>query len=59
MPAECLIRLLRIRWQQRMINKRVVEMEEVNDISCEIPRKRWNWLGHILRREGVNDRFTA
>ena len=22
-------------------------------------RRRWNWLGHILRREGENDYFTA
>ena len=22
-------------------------------------RRRWNWLGHILRREGYNDCFTA
>jgi len=37
----------------------VVEMAEVNDISCEVRRRRWNWLGHILRREGANDCFTA
>jgi len=37
----------------------VVEMAEVNDISCEVRRRRWNWLGHILRREGVNDCLTA
>ena len=24
-----------------------------------MPRRRWNWLGHILRREGVNNCFTA
>ena len=28
-------------------------------ISCEMPRRRWNWSGHILRREGVNNCFTA
>ena len=27
--------------------------------SCEVRRRRWNWLGHILRREGENDCFTA
>ena len=27
--------------------------------SCEVGRSRWNWLGHILRREGENDCFTA
>ena len=42
-----------------MTNKRVVELAEINDISCEVRRRRWNWLGHILRREGENDCFTA
>ena len=31
----------------------------INDISCEVRRRRWNWLGHILRKEGENDYFTA
>ena len=42
-----------------MTNKRVVELAEINDISCEVRRRRWNWLGHILRGEGENDCFTA
>ena len=42
-----------------MRNKRVVELAEINDISCEVRRRRWNWLGHILRGEGENDCFTA
>ena len=55
----CLRRILRIRWQQRMTNKRMVELAEINDISCEVRRRGWKWLGHILRREGENDSFTA
>ena len=42
-----------------MTNKRVVELAEINDVSCEVRQRRWNWLGHILRREGDNDCFTA
>ena len=38
---------MRIRWQQRMTSKR------------EVRRRRWNWLGHIARREGENDCFTT
>ena len=55
--CQCLRQILRIRWQQRMKNKRV--MAEINEISCEMQRRRWNWLGHILRREGVNNCFMA
>ena len=40
-------------------NKGVVQMAEINDISCKVRRRRWNWLEHVLRREGVNDCFTA
>ena len=57
--CQCLRRILRIRWQQRISNNRVVEMAEINNISCEIRRRRWSWLGHILRREDENDCFTA
>ena len=39
-----------------MTNKRVAE---INEISYEGRRRRWNWLGHILRKEGENDCFTA
>ncbi|CAH3125037.1 unnamed protein product, partial [Porites lobata] len=55
----CLRRILQIRWQQKMTNKSVIELAEINDISCELSRTAWNWLGHILRREGEDDSFTA
>ena len=38
--CKCLRRILRIRWQQRMTNKRVVETAEINEISCEVRRRR-------------------
>ena len=55
--CQCLRQILRIRWQQRMKNKRV--MAEINEISCEMRRRRWSWSGHILRREGVNNCFMV
>ena len=57
--CQCLTLIPRITWQQRMTNKRAVELAEINEISCEVRRRRWNWLGHMLRREGENDCFTA
>ena len=41
-----------------MTNKRVLEFAEINDISCKVRRKRWHWLGHILRKDVENDCFT-
>jgi len=43
---------MKIRWQQIMTNKRVVEIAGINGISYEIRRRRWNWLGHVLRKRG-------
>ena len=39
----------------------VLVFSEINDISCEVRRRKWNWLlvGRILGREGGNDCFTA
>ena len=42
-----------------MTNKRVVDMADINEINCGVRRRRWNWLGHVLWREGVNDCFTT
>ena len=47
--SQCLRRIMRIRWQQRTKNNRVAEKQ------ISMKRRRWNWLGHVPRREGVND----
>ena len=57
--CQCLRRIMMIKWQQKMTNKTVVKMAEINEISCEVRQRRWNRLGHVLRREGENDCFTA
>ena len=57
--CQCLRRILRIRRQQAISNNRVVEMADINNISSEIRWRRWNWLGHVLKREDENDCFTA
>ena len=59
--CQSLRHITRVKWHQKMTkkNERVVQLVEINDISCEVRQRRWNWLGHILRREGENDCFTA
>ena len=42
-----------------MTNKKVVELAKINDLRCEVRQRRLNWLGHILRREGEINCFTA
>ena len=48
-----------MRWQQRISNEEIQRIADTNNISCEIRRRRWNWIGHILRREDGNDCITA
>ena len=57
--TKSLRRILRIRRQQRISNERLIEMTGPNNISCEIRRRRWTWLGHILRRDGTDDCKTV
>ena len=40
--CRCLRWILQIRWQQRITNKRVVELAKINGISCEVRQRRWN-----------------
>ena len=34
-------------------------MVDTNKISCVVGRRKWNCLGHLLRRQGVNDFFAV
>lgn len=56
---QCLRKILGIRWQQHVTNDRVNQLSGVTKISSEVRRRRWNWLGHIFRREGENDSRVA
>ncbi|XP_017550062.2 vegetative cell wall protein gp1-like [Pygocentrus nattereri] len=40
--TKCLRRILRIRWQQHVSNRKVLEMAGVEKISKEVRRRRWN-----------------
>ncbi|KAK7489884.1 hypothetical protein BaRGS_00018906 [Batillaria attramentaria] len=55
----CLRKILRIWWPQRISNKTISETSGVAKISEEIRRRRWNWIGHILRKERNNDCMVA
>ena len=57
--TQCLRRNFRIRWQQHVPNKEVLEMAGTDPISEEVSRKRWYWIGHVLRKEVNNDCAVA
>ena len=49
--CQCLSgRIMQIRWQHRITNKGVVELAEINDISCEVRQRiRVTYLGERVR----------
>ena len=55
----CLRRILRIRWPQKICNEEIEKITRVNKISNELRRRRWNWIGHVLRKEQNNDCMVA
>ena len=56
---QCLRKILKIRWQSKTSNKTVNEIANTRNISCEIRRRRWTWIGHTLRRERDNNSYIA
>ena len=57
--TKCHRRIYRIRWQQHVTNKEVLEMAGAEPISEEVRRKRWYWIGCDLRKEVNNDCAVA
>ena len=52
-------RIFRIRWQQHVTNARVMEIAGVENISDEVRKRRWAWIGHVLRKERTSDCAVA
>lgn len=40
-------------------NKTVMEMAETENIRSEMRRRRWNWIGHVLRKDPTDDWAVA
>ena len=48
---KCLRRILKIYWHQKVRNETVRERAGTEEISTIISRRRWRWIGHVLRKE--------
>ena len=55
----CLRRILRVWWPQRIRNDTIPQITGVRKISDEIRRRRWNWIGHVLRKDRNDDCMVA
>ena len=51
----CLRRVLNINWEQHITNAEVMRRAGVTEtISQTVQRRRWTFIGHILRRDNSN-----
>ena len=57
--SRCLRRIFKIRWQERITNEEVLKMAEIENLSEDVRRRRWKFIGHIKRKEPNNDCRTA
>ena len=51
----CLRGLYKIRWQQHVPNREVLERAELTAVSEEVRRRRWNWIGQVMRMRHHGD----
>jgi hypothetical protein len=47
----CLRRILNIHWLEVISKKELWRRAEETEISIQIKRRKWNWIGHTLRKE--------
>ena len=47
----CLRTIFKIRWPRIVSNNELREMSGQEDITVEIARRKWRWVGHVLRKD--------
>ncbi len=57
--GRCLRRILKVRWPQTISNREIRTRTGINDINEEITKRRWRWLGHVLRMDSSRHTKTA
>ena len=55
----CLRRIMKIKWQDKISNRELLKRANVKRLSEEVRRRRWRFIGHILRQQPDNDCVTA
>jgi len=48
-------KILRIKWQDRVSTKELLETASMKPLSEEVKYRRWKLIGHILRQDRNND----
>ena len=47
----CLRKIMRIRWPRKITNKELHEKTRTTEMNKVITKRRWTWIGHILRMD--------
>ena len=55
----CLRRILKIFWPEKISNEDLLKRCEQQDMGTIITRRRWKWIGHVLRRDPQSITRTA
>ena len=48
---KCIRRILKIRWPMKISNEELRQKTRMQQASKEVKRRRWKWIGHVLRME--------
>ena len=52
---KCLRRILKIRWEDHVTNEEVQKRADMEQLSCEVKRRRWKIIGDVLRKDRENE----
>ena len=48
---KCLRRIMNIKWIDKITNEELCRIAQQKPIENQIKRRKWNWIGHTLRKE--------
>jgi len=56
---KCLRRIINIKWIDTITNEELWRITEKKSTENQIKRRKWNWIGHTLRKEtGAREKTT-
>jgi hypothetical protein len=47
----CLRLIMNIKWTDKITNEELWRITQQKPIESQIKRRKWNWIGHTLRKE--------
>ena len=57
--TKCIDKMFKIRWQRHIANKTAMEMIRTERMCGEVWIRKWNWIGHVIRKNKSDDCAVA